>query len=376
MNGPRYTLLLNGKGHKPRLDLSFLSHDFGPCLVWQPGMRAATKVLRLTNNDSQPLSVDAQYSEAVAAAGPDAADVWELNLPACILQPGESCEGTLAFRPLAETLYALRLPLEVNGLYRVSVDLHGEGVPVRVEPVDATQRSVNFGAVSVLLEMLATSVHMHILCLELTDPGCPASLQVPKGQSSTRSVSIINRGRCPVHLSLGRSAEMLQRRGIDVLPASPVLLRSRETVDLSFFYRPAERVRPWSEQLVLDADGAALHILMLTGACQGTQLVLASDALPFGPVVLGSSASKRLALENAGDVGTKYTWDTRTLAPNFTISPADGFLVRGVGAPRHIAHCSPLTRAFAFMYFTSCAATGSRADCAPGSGVPPSGSLC
>ena len=47
-----------GMGHKPALDLSFLQHDFGACLVKQPGMQAIQKTLRLKNNDTSDLSFD------------------------------------------------------------------------------------------------------------------------------------------------------------------------------------------------------------------------------------------------------------------------------------------------------------------------------
>jgi hypothetical protein len=110
-------------------------------------MTAASKTLRLTNHDSQPVSVDPQFSEALMSAGAAAADVWALDLPACVLQPGQSAEGAISFKPGAESQYALRIPLEINGLYRVSVDVQGEGVPVRVEPLDANHRTVAFGAV-------------------------------------------------------------------------------------------------------------------------------------------------------------------------------------------------------------------------------------
>lgn len=35
---------------------------------------------------------------------------------------------------------------------------------------------------------------------------------------------------------------------------------------------------------------------------------------------------KRLQLENTGDVGTKFVWDTSALGPHFSVSPSDGFL--------------------------------------------------
>ena len=47
-----------GMGHKPALDLSFMQHDFGACLVKQPGMQAIQKTLRLKNTDTSDLSFD------------------------------------------------------------------------------------------------------------------------------------------------------------------------------------------------------------------------------------------------------------------------------------------------------------------------------
>ncbi len=46
--------------------------------------------------------------------------------------------------------------------------------------------------------------------------------------------------------------------------------------------------------------------LRLAGSCSGTQLTLASDMLPFGPVALGSGTTKRLALDNTGDTGEGF----------------------------------------------------------------------
>ncbi|KAJ9512718.1 hypothetical protein QJQ45_019009 [Haematococcus lacustris] len=294
VNGGRYTLLLSGKGHKPRLDLSFLSHDFGARPLWQPGMSSASQTLRLTNRDTQPVAVDPQPLDTSGTPG----SVWVVELPGCVLQSGASADGTISFRPEAEQHYTARLPLEINGLYTVAVELKGEGTPVRIEPVNPAHRAVNMGAVL-------------------------------KGQSSSRTVSLINRGRAAVHVHLGPSSSWLAQRSMQALPASPILLRPRETADVSLYYRPTERVRPWSESMTLDVDGAPLTVFTVSGSCHGTELTLASDVLPFGPVVLGSSASKRLALENTGDVGTKYSWDNKGLGPHFTIAPEEGFLAPG-----------------------------------------------
>lgn len=54
-------------------------------------------------------------------------------------------------------------------------------------------------------------------------------------------------------------------------------------------------------------------------------------------VVLGSRATKRLALENNGDTGTKFKWDARALGPHFSVFPTEGFL-----APHQVCACIPV----------------------------------
>ena len=52
-----------------------------------------------------------------------------------------------------------------------------------------------------------------------------------------KSIQIVNRGRTTVSFSALPSLAMLQRYNIDVLPASEVLLRPRESADLTFFFK-------------------------------------------------------------------------------------------------------------------------------------------
>lgn len=293
LNGPKYTLLLNGVGHKPRLDLSWFNLDLGLQPIWQPGMAPAVRPLRLRNDDSQPIAVDPHWDPAVS---PD----WEVDCSATVLQPGESHEWMVTFKPHAAVATALSLSIEINGLYTVHVEAKGEGSPLRVEVANPAHRAINFGPVA-------------------------------QGSSSTRVISVINRGRTTAILNLTPSADLLARCGINVIPAlsTEVLLRPRENIDLTFFFRPSTRMRPFTEELLVNLCGVATPLATLTGACLGTELRLASDSLPFGPVVLGSRAVKRLQLSNTGDVGTKFTWDLRALGPHFSIFPADGFLAPG-----------------------------------------------
>lgn len=76
-----------------------------------------------------------------------------------LMQPSESRQAVITFKPSAAQAYSARLPLEVNGLYTVHVDMKGEGAHMRLEVADPSKRSVNFGG-------------------------------VPRGQSSTRVVQV------------------------------------------------------------------------------------------------------------------------------------------------------------------------------------------
>jgi hydrocephalus-inducing protein len=83
-------------------------------------------------------------------------------------------------------------------------------------------------------------------------------------------------------------------------------------------------MRPFKEPLYALIAGVAQQLTVLTGACTGLSLLLASDSIPFGTVVLGSRTTKRLQLSNVGDVGCRFAWEMAPLGREFSISPAGG----------------------------------------------------
>eukprot|EP00879_Flechtneria_rotunda_P018040 GHRR01018909.1.p1 GENE.GHRR01018909.1~~GHRR01018909.1.p1 ORF type:complete len:542 (+),score=201.99 GHRR01018909.1:696-2321(+) len=291
INGPKYQLVCSGSGYKPKLHLSFLNHDFGPCHIWQQGMTPSATTLSLQNNDTQPVSFDILF---------DITDNWKVLSSPCVLAPGHSQEVPITFKPTAAQKYNAVMPVRVNGLYNVNVNLSGEGVPLRVELAKAEQmqRGVAFGA-------------------------------VPHGSSSNRNLALANRGQASAFVSFEPSHELFERLGIEVMPAAGLMLKPREVAEVTLWFRPKQRMHPFKEPLRALVAGVPQQLTVMSGACTGVSLALASDSIPFGSVVLGSRTSKRLQLSNNGDVGSKFVWDTKPLAPNFSISPAEGFLAPG-----------------------------------------------
>jgi hydrocephalus-inducing protein len=88
--------------------------------------------------------------------------------------------------------------------------------------------------------------------------------------------------------------------------------------------RPKQRMLLFKEPLRALVAGVPQVLATLTGASTGMSLLLASDSIPFGTVVLGSRSTKRLQLSNNGDMGCKFAFDTRPLGQQFSISPAGG----------------------------------------------------
>ena len=119
-NGPRYRLKISGASYKPRLHLSFTSHDFGPCHVWQQGMSPARAALVIENRDQQPVSYDVMFDDS---------NVWQVASSPSVLVPGQRSEVGVSFTPIAAQEYASTLLMRVNGLYSINVTLKGAAAP-------------------------------------------------------------------------------------------------------------------------------------------------------------------------------------------------------------------------------------------------------
>ena len=285
-NSHKYVLNLTAQGHRPKLDFSFYSYNFGPCFVQSGGGASNQAVLRVVNNDSIDISCDLLF---------ESTPYLEVESSPTVLAPGEFQEIPISFRPKENRQYKDSLTFEINGLYRANVQISGEGCPAKVELFDSKHASVNFGSLMA-------------------------------NQSTTKYVKLVNRSKISTIVSLAPSLLVLQRYGISAIPAGDLYLKPREAGTLTFNFRPTARLRQFFEEVPISISGETRTLFNISGACLGTELKLAGESLPFGAVSLGSKVTKRLQLENTGDVMTKFTWDESALGPNFTVNPTEGFL--------------------------------------------------
>ena len=95
-NGNRYSLSLSGQGHRPKLDFSLFSYDFGPRFVHARGMEPNEFMLRTTNNDDIDISYDILYENN---------EILEVVGGSTVLTPGQFHDIPIKFTPRAVKKY-------------------------------------------------------------------------------------------------------------------------------------------------------------------------------------------------------------------------------------------------------------------------------
>jgi hydrocephalus-inducing protein len=214
------------------------------------------------------------------------------------LPAGDSQDVRICFHPTQAIVYREVLRFQINGLSIVPVVINGEGTPLKIELADPKQANISFGSIRL-------------------------------GQQSTRMVKLLNRSKLPITLSFEPSSEALAALGVACAPPKGVYLRARDGANFELQYKPASRHPLFTEHLLVEVAGVQKNLLSMTGACLGIEVKLASDNVPFGSVVLGARLVKRVQLENSGDVGTRFAWDSKKLGADFSIDPMEGFLAPG-----------------------------------------------
>lgn len=143
-----------------------------------------------------------------------------------LLRPGQSTEVPITFEPDEYRRHEALVPFEVNGLYTVNVKLTGEGVPMRMEVANSAHKVFNLGSVS-------------------------------RGQGSIKVLPIVNKGKARALVDLSPAAETLRELHIELMPSAPFTMRPREVAEITFFYKPPARMKPWKQDLLIKVGAAA-----------------------------------------------------------------------------------------------------------------------
>ncbi|XP_067276661.1 hydrocephalus-inducing protein homolog isoform X2 [Pseudorasbora parva] len=292
-NGPTFCCALMGSAKTPDLEFSFLKHHFGMHFIYCVGMVPATHTLKIRNRSSRGISLDCLFSNTPAL---------EVNFTPQVLPPGNSVEVIFSFYPRKAVRYHDKVVFEMNKCAKQVVEILGQGIEMKINLEDSAHKVVNFGALQI-------------------------------GQRSQKLVPLVNNSHSSLTFCLRRHSDisLQDSRILSVRPEGEVTLKEgggRCVVELLF--SPEQRMPPFTEELHLECLGAIRPLLVMKGCCQGVEVRLDTDYLQFGAVVQRCQATRRIIMQNTGDVGARFKWDVKSFAPDFTIFPAEGYITPGM----------------------------------------------
>ncbi|XP_068693384.1 hydrocephalus-inducing protein homolog [Montipora foliosa] len=293
-NGPTFTVNLTGTGVQPGLHFSFERHDFGPCFLYRAGMPLKQATLIIRNVDDKDISIESQFENCAHL---------EVNCQPGVLVPNQSIEVEISFYPREARKYHEIIPFEINGLSTMNVEILGEGTEMKVEVANPLDRKVNFGALRV-------------------------------GQTSQRSLKLVNRSPAPITFTLAITPSVVALQQANILtinPSTEITLRANGgSCGVELTFKPKTRIPHFTEEVMLECAGMSQPIFVVTGSCQGIEISLDGDSVPFGAVVQGSRSSRKLIMHNTGDIGAAFSWNVEKFQPDFSITPVKGYISSGM----------------------------------------------
>ncbi|XP_007442069.2 hydrocephalus-inducing protein homolog, partial [Python bivittatus] len=266
-HGPTFTCVLQGSVSAPSIHFSPLKVDFGNCFIYQAGMPISKRTLVVTNKDGKKASVECLFTNTA---------YLEIGLHSEVLSPGGKVEIPISFYPREAISYHEIITFEINGLLQRTVEIFGKGIEMKIDVVEPPQKVLKFGA-------------------------------VPPGHIVKKGVTLMNNSVTFVTFSLSFVASVPELQEAKVLTMSPygeiTLKPQGGTCHVEVTFSPKSRILPFSEEVLLECQGLLRSIFIVQGCCQGIEVHLDQDHIPFGAVVLRSQASRRIMMQNTGDVG-------------------------------------------------------------------------
>ncbi|XP_040894088.1 hydrocephalus-inducing protein homolog [Toxotes jaculatrix] len=294
-HGPTFTFAIKGRSVAPSLDFSFTKFNFGKCFLYCPGMVPASQTLVISNKGEHDISVQCQFKNT---------SYLEMNFKPDVLSPGAVTEVPVTFYPREACRYHEKITFILNSCVTKQVDIHGQGIEMKLEVEDPRQRKVKLGSLML-------------------------------GQKVKKQVVLVNRS--PADLSftlLLNTNKPLDPKDLSVSPAGELNLKaSGGSCNVEIQFSPRQHIPPFKAELQAEFAGLLHPLLTIQGCCQGVEVQLDQDHVAFGAVVQRCRARKRIVMMNTGDIGARFHWKTKNFPPELSISPATGYICPGIEVP-------------------------------------------
>ena len=127
------------------------------------------------------------------------------------------------------------------------------------------------------------------------------------GEAVKHTVPIVNKSPIPITVNVSVTPVIQPLHDTSVMyvtPTEPISLPGRGgTKNLSVYFSPKSRIPQFTEEVMLECAGMSQPLFVVSGSCQGIEISLDQDSVPFGAVVQRSSSTRRIMMQNTGDIG-------------------------------------------------------------------------
>ncbi|KFQ76081.1 Hydrocephalus-inducing protein, partial [Phaethon lepturus] len=295
--GPKFTCMFLATVVVPTVHFSTTRLNFGACFIYHAGMPPAQQTLVITNKADKDMSLNCLFTSTAHLV---------VDFPGYILRPRGTVEVPITFYPREVASYHELIPFEINGLCQQTVEVRGRGTEMKVDVVEPQGKVVKLGALSI-------------------------------GQMVKKFVTIANNSAAPLTFKLSLMSNMPELQEAGVLCLNPInelsLKPKGDTCRVEVTFSPKRRIQPFTEEVMLECNGLVRSLFMVRGSCQGIHVSLDQEHLSFGAVMQQSYTSQRIIMQNTGDIGVKFRWDTESFKPDFSISPTKGYISPGMDVP-------------------------------------------
>jgi len=268
---------------RSRIDLSDVTIDFGLNYLH---LNETSRVLRITNRERRDIILESTLLNPA----------FKSSLKFHTLAEGDFLDVFIYFHPDSRTEYKDTLVVKVDEHSEYRVPITGAGIYHDLQTLDVKDNVVDFGSMK-------------------------------SGSSYTKKLRIKNNSALPISLQIADKDTLtrLLQLGCKISPER-IVMKSKEVVPINFVFSPKGRLGNIAESLLIYTNDTIVKELNITGLCQGIELHLSESSLFLGPTLPNVAVYKTIILENIGEIGSKFVWDTSKFNGIFSMDPKEGYI--------------------------------------------------
>ncbi|XP_074027129.1 hydrocephalus-inducing protein homolog isoform X2 [Leptinotarsa decemlineata] len=361
--GPTYIIKLNAYAAETMCKFSFISHNFGNCLVQKESSKYHKAILELKNCENKTIVVENYYENS---------EDLTVDFKSGKMTPNSRLTIPIYFHPRKVGKFEFSVPILVDSSRR-TVKITGEAVKLNIQLVNPNDKFINFDSVKLgqtkkyrlqIINKTPTEVNVNLSVLEEHPirrqhekiepeirvpelPPNPKELSVKHKKEASSVMVSDKRSTTPITKSEDTIKKEERRKvkessvhreitveNLIVNKAKKYLLiNPNNCVQLGFHqkyefiveFKPTERIE-MSEKIYYNVQDHSEPLCIVKGSCIAPEFSLDKQILTFSNVVIGCKRVLNVLLKNTGDTRGRFKWSFEESSGDFKLYPTEGFI--------------------------------------------------